>query len=237
MVWKFFIKEILGVHCICVNRNSFLSGDIRVPLTLFWVHNWVNGRHYWLDLILVNIWNITTIELSCNNHLSLLNGSRGSRWGGGGPGTPPPPLKFVRDGVLCRGLMGRRGGPTIVFTLLLSLFFLARFARQYYTNMFSMEQSSFFFCPLSKLWIESNFPSLAFMKLSERVFLYFSCLELNDFTPYKPKIFWGRTPRPPPHPRHINDIKTTLSSVCLCTEAFNCTKKKTFPTDNKLECK
>ena len=35
MVWKNFIKEILGVHCICVNRNSFLSGDIRVPLTLF----------------------------------------------------------------------------------------------------------------------------------------------------------------------------------------------------------
>ena len=84
-----------------------------------------------------------------------------------------------------------------------------------------MEQSSFFFCSLSKLWIESNFASLAFMKLLERVFSYFSCLELNDFTPYKPKIFWGRTPRPP-HPRHIYDIKTTM---CLCTEAFNCTKK------------
>ena len=35
MVWKIFIKKNLGVHCICVNRNSFLSGDIRVPLTLF----------------------------------------------------------------------------------------------------------------------------------------------------------------------------------------------------------
>ena len=64
MVWKIFIKEILGVHCICVNRNSFLSGDIRVPLTLFCyaaallffkhfffhfchtVHNWVNGGHF-----------------------------------------------------------------------------------------------------------------------------------------------------------------------------------------------
>ena len=35
MVWNFFIKEILSVHCIWVNRNSFLSGDIRVPLTRF----------------------------------------------------------------------------------------------------------------------------------------------------------------------------------------------------------
>ena len=42
---------------------------------------------------------------------------------------------------------------------------------------------------------------------------------------------------PPPLPRHIYDIKTTMSSVCLCTEAFNCTKKKTFPTENKLGCR
>ena len=46
---------------------------------------------------------------------------RGSR--GGGPGVRTPPLRFVRGGVLCRGLMGRRGGPTVVSTLLLSIFF------------------------------------------------------------------------------------------------------------------
>ena len=42
---------------------------------------------------------------------------RGSR---GGPEfrTPPPPLRFVKGGVLWRGLIGRRGGPTVVFTLL-----------------------------------------------------------------------------------------------------------------------
>ena len=44
------------------------------------------------------------------------------------------PLRFVRGGVLCKGLMGRRGGPTVVLTLF-SSFFLARFARQYHTNI------------------------------------------------------------------------------------------------------
>ena len=45
--------------------------------------------------------------------------------GGGGPGVrnPPPPLRFVRGGVFCRGLMGGRGGQTVVLTLLLSIFF------------------------------------------------------------------------------------------------------------------
>ena len=164
MVWKILIKEILGVHCICVNRDSFLSGDIHVPLTLFCYAAallFILFFHFFshrakldqrgdttnlileLDLILVNIWNITAIELSCNNHLSLLNGSSADLEGGPGVRNPPP-LKFVRGGVLCRGLMGRRGGPTIVFAVLLSPFFLARFARQYYTNMFSMEQSFFF---------------------------------------------------------------------------------------------
>ena len=73
--------------------------------------------------------------------------------GGGGPGVRTP-LRFARGGVLCRGLTGRRGGPTIVFTLLLSIFFPARFARHYYTNiyvfilpssMLSMERSSFLY--------------------------------------------------------------------------------------------
>ena len=36
-----------------------------------------------------------------------------SRGGTGGP-EPPPPPRFVRGEVLRRGLMGRRGGPTVV---------------------------------------------------------------------------------------------------------------------------
>ena len=54
------------------------------------------------------------------------------RGSNGGPGVrnlnPPPPLRFVRGGVLCIGLMGRRGGPTVVFALLLSILVLLDFA-------------------------------------------------------------------------------------------------------------
>ena len=39
-------------------------------------------------------------------------------------------------------------------------------------------------------------------------------------------------PPPPHHPRHIYDIKTTMSSVCLCTEAFNCTENHSLPKIN-----
>ena len=52
--------------------------------------------------------------------------------GTGVPDPPPPPLRFVNGGVLWRGLIGRRGGPTVVLTLLLSTF-LARIAR-HFTN-------------------------------------------------------------------------------------------------------
>ena len=79
--------------------------------------------------------------------------------------------------------------------------------------MFSWNGDPFFIFPLSKLWKESNFPSLAFMKVS--------CLELHDFTPFKPKNLWGRSSNPPPPlPRHIYNTKTTMSSVCLCREGL-----------------
>ena len=50
---------------------------------------------------------------------------------GGVRTTPPPPMRFVRGGVLCGCLMGRRG----VQGLFLSYYyiFLARIARQYCT--------------------------------------------------------------------------------------------------------
>ena len=42
---------------------------------------------------------------------------RGSRGGGGVGPDPPPPLRFIRGGVLCGYLMGSRGGPKVVFLL------------------------------------------------------------------------------------------------------------------------
>ena len=136
---------------------------------------------------------------------------------GGGDRGSGPPLRFVRGGVLCRGLMDRRGGPTVVFTLLLS-FFLARFARQYYTNilhiyilpssMFSIEWSSFFNIPLIQIMKRIQLPISCFY---ERAFSYFSRLKLHDFTPFKSKILWKRTPRtPPPFHDTFTISKTTM---------------------------
>ena len=54
----------------------------------------------------------------------------------------PPPLRFVRGLVLYWGLVGRKGGLKVVFTLSLS-FFLPYFARQYYTNTYNNLQVKF----------------------------------------------------------------------------------------------
>ena len=51
----------------------------------------------------------------------------------------------------------------------------------------------------------------------ERAFSDFSCLELHDFTPFKTDFFSGEDPKTPT-PRHMNNIKTTMSSVYLCRE-------------------
>ena len=102
---------------------------------------------------------------------------------GGDRGSGPPPLKFVRGGVLYRGFMARRGSPTVVFTSLSSIFFLARFARQYYTNVLhlyillssilSMERSSFLYITL----IIMKRIQLTIPCFHERASSYFSCLK------------------------------------------------------------
>ena len=72
---------------------------------------------------------------------------RGDRGSG-----PPPPPRFVRGGVLCTGLMGRRGGPTVVLPYYY-LFFLARFARQYYTKVLHI-----YICTMIKVQYENGHP-------------------------------------------------------------------------------
>ena len=64
----------------------------------------------------------------------------------GGDRGSGPPLRFVRGGVLCSGLMGGRGGPTVVFALLLSIFFwlasLASIIETYYMYTYFKVQCS-----------------------------------------------------------------------------------------------
>ena len=114
-------------------------------------------------------------------------------------------------------------------------FFLARFARQYYTNMlhvyilpwlmFSMERSSFLYN--SRIQITSH-PLL----LWKNIFI-FSCLELHDFTPFKPKNFWGRIPVPFSH-THIQHQNYHVISVFV--ERGLQLHKKTIPPYRKKTC-
>ena len=81
----------------------------------------------------------------------------------------------------------------------------------------------------------SNIPLIQIMKriqlpiscFYERTFSYFSRLKLHDFTPFKSKILWGRTPRPPPFHDTFTISKTTMWYAWLCREALN--YKKTIP--------
>ena len=140
----------------------------------------------------------------------------------GGDRGSGPPLRFVRGGVLCTCLWVGEGVQRL-FLPHYYLFFLARFARQYYTNilhvyilsssMFSMEWSSFLYISLIKIKKIIQLPIPCFY---ERAFSYFSRLELHDFTPFTPKIFWGRTPRPP-SPTHLQDKNYNIICV-FCRE-------------------
>ena len=99
--------------------------------------------------------------------------------GGGDRGSGPP--QICQSWVLCRGLMGRRGGPTVVFTLSLSFLSDLLCSPVLYIYIilhvhtskwnFSMEQSSFLYISLIQIIIESNFSSLAFMKRHFYIFL------------------------------------------------------------------
>ena len=153
--------------------------------------------------------------------------------GGGGDRTPPP-LRFVRGGVLCIGLMGRRGGPMVVLTLLLS-FFSARFTCQYYGIQTyylyiytyaklnsSMRQS---FClnifPLSKLWQEWNFQSLALGRC--HIFLVLNCTILHHLHDLSWKFSRGG-------PQNTFTISNLPCQLCIYAE-----RDFQYPTpENKL---
>ena len=89
----------------------------------------------------------------------------------GGPGVrtppPPPPWDLSEVGVLCRGLMGRRGGPTVVlpyYSLFFRLASLASIIQTYYLyirtpiSIFSMERSPFLYISLIQIMTRIQLP-------------------------------------------------------------------------------
>ena len=103
--------------------------------------------------------------------------------------------------------------------------FLARFARQYYTNILLVYKYYKLNVQYGTviLSLYSPYPNYdknpTFNPLLLGIFSYYSCLELHVFTPFKLEIFWGRTPRPP-IPNTFYNIKSTMSCVYLCREGL-----------------
>ena len=161
---------------------------------------------------------------------------------GGTGGPDPPPLRFVKGGVLCRGLMGRRGCPTVVFTYYYQFFSGSLRSQVLYKHITCIHASKFnvqygtvilsLYFSFIQLWKESQLPTPCF---NERVFSYCSCPELHDFNPFKKKKFWGRTPWPS-SPTHIQYQSYHVICVFMSRGAWNYTKDHALPK-NKLECK
>ena len=85
-------------------------------------------------------------------------------------------------GVLCWYLMGRRGGPNVVF-ILFYFCFSARFAHQYYSYSACVENPYHFQVPSPF----SNISMHTILGFYESAFLSLFCLILHDFTPFKHK--------------------------------------------------
>ena len=153
----------------------------------------------------------------------------------GEPGVRTPPLRFVEGGVSFRGLMGKRGGPTIVLPRYYLFFWLASLAsimQTYYMYTCSKFNGTVI---LSLYFPYPNFErnQLPTPCLNERAFSYCSCPELHEFAAFKQQIFWGWTARPPSPTLYISKI--TMSSLCVHVER-GMQLDNALPK-NKLECK
>ena len=146
---------------------------------------------------------------------------RGSR--GGGPGVWTP-LRFVRGGVLCGGLVVEEGGPMPVFISVLSNFSGSPRSPELetlkkvsiITSKFKGMRHNFLRFPFSSHHTNSTFHPW----LLKEPFSGLLCQELHNFTPFKPKIFWRRTPRPP---QYILHCQNNVNCVFVWGESSFCT--------------
>ena len=158
----------------------------------------------------------------------------------GNRGSGPHPLIFVRGGVLCRCIYVWWVGEGV--QLLCIPYYYQFFSTKHITGNIHTKCTCNFNVHYETIILFLYFPYQNYENdptskplLYKRAFSFsfFFCLELQDLKPFKPKIFWVRTPGPPPW--HIYNIKTTTLSVCLYREACNCTKDHFLPTFKAAE--
>ena len=160
------------------------------------------------------------------------NDSSADPEGGGGL----DPLRFVRGGVLCRGLMGRRGVNSCFYLIIIIFFWLASLASILYnristcihTSKFNVQYGtvtlSLYFPYPNHEKIPTSHPLVAFIKGHFHIYLASKYTILHQFSQ---SFSWGGIPKPPP--RHIYNIKTTMSSVCLWRDQRLASVQKAMP--------
>ena len=159
--------------------------------------------------------------------------------GGGGTGVrnpPPPPWDFPETGSCVEAWWVGEG-----VQRLFSLYYYLRSPVLYkrityiHTFKFNIQYGTVILSLYSITLILMERIQLTIPCCHERASSYFSCLKLHDFTPFKTKIFCGRTPWPPP--RHIYNIKLPCH-LCVYVERGLQLYKRPCPTEKKpLVCR
>ena len=219
-------------YCLAI---TYMYIDSMLPQ--YWRYHWYSFQRQQKELV--------TSFICCNLYAIINNiyiyTSADPEGGTGGPDTP---WDFSEVGS-CVVAWWVGEGVQRLFLPYYYQFFLACFARQYYRNilhvyilqssMFSMELSTSFSLYISLIQIMNRI-QLPIPCFYERAFSDFSCLELHDFTSFKPNNFSGGGPPDPLPDTWI--ISKLPCHLCICVErGLQLYKKHALPKKKKLICK
>ena len=159
----------------------------------------------------------------------LTSRKRGSRGGDRGSG-------FVKGGVLCRGLMGRRGVQQLFLPYYYQFFSGSLRLPVLYKHITCIHASKFkvqYGTVILSLYFpypnyEKNPTSNLFLYW-KGIFILFLSRITRFYTIKQKKKFWGRTPRPPP--RHIYSIYKLPCHLCVYVERGLQWYKRPCPTE------
>ena len=206
--WNVRILQIPDKKCSQYIQEFLYCNHIKWRTSMFQV-----GKNYWCML---------PLKYGSEWQARIQRGD----WGSG------PPLRFVKGGVLCRGLMVGEGVQWL-FYLIIIIFsgslcspVLYKYITCIHASKFNVQYGAVI---LSVYFLYANYEKNPDSRpcFNERALSYRSCPELHDFTPFKQKKFGGRTP---PHP-HLPYPFTIWKAPCyLCVNVERVLQlQKTMP--------